>query len=300
MKMKGSLRYRIFTVFNYITLVIMAFVMVFPYVNVLAKSFNEGNDTAKGGIVFLPRIWTLENYKIILEDISYIRSVGLTIVIILCSTILGLTIQFSAAYALSKKTFPFKKSITMLFVIPMYFGAGMIPVYVLYSKLGLLNNFWVHVLPGLFSYYNTVIMRTFIQSTIPDSLYESAYLDGANDVDALCRITLPLCKPVLATVTLWLVVGEWNNSTTTLYYITSPKLQTVSYKMMQVVKEAERIEKLLREAAEQGIELGYVPQVTGDAVVCTQIILTTIPIVMVYPFLSKYFVKGVMLGAVKG
>ncbi len=300
MKIKESRGYRIFTVCNYILLFVMGFIMVFPYWNVLAKAFNVGTDTARGGITFFPRIWTVENFKTILSEASFLPAAGISVLRVLIGTLLGLTVQFTAAYALSKKQFPFRKFIFMFFVVPMYFGAGMIPVYILYSRIGLLNTFWVYVLPGLFSFYNATIIRTFMQSTIPDSLYESAYLDGANDVYAFFKIALPLSKPVLATVALWLIVGHWNSWTDTLYYITTPKLHTLQYKMMEVVKEAERVAKLMAEAALQGMDVGEVPEITTDSITSAQVILTTVPIIAIYPFLSKYFIKGMMIGAVKG
>ncbi len=298
--MKESKRYKVFKVFNYLILAIIAFVMLFPYVNTLAKAFNQGTDTAKGGIMFLPRIWTLENFITILSEDTFFDAAKLSVIRVIVHTLTALIVQFFTAYALSKKNYPFKKAIMMFFVVSMYFGAGMIPTYVLYSDLGLLNTFWVYILPVLFSFYNATIMRTYMESTIPDSLYESAYLDGANDLYIVFKIALPLSKPVIATVALWLIVGAWNDWTTTLYYTTSPKLHTLQYKMMQVVKEAERIAKLMQEAALAGQDVGEVPEITSDSITAAQVILTTAPIIAIYPFLSKYFVKGMMLGAVKG
>lgn len=301
MKIKESKGYMVFTVINYIILTLIAFVMLFPYWNVTIKAFNDGADLAKGGVTFWPRMWSLENFRAILSESSFFPSVGISVLRVISGTLLSVLIQFAAAYTLTKKKLFFKNALTIYFMIPMFVSAGMIPQYVLYSDLGLLNTFWIYILPGAFSFYNTIIIRTFMQSTIPDALYEAAYLDGATDVYIFFRIVLPLSLPVLATISLWAMVGHWNDWTTTLYYITNPSLHTVQYKMMQVVKETENIQKMQAALIAQGINADEVKvNITSDSIVSAQVVLTTIPIIAVYPFLQKYFVKGVTVGAVKG
>lgn len=301
MKIKESKGYMVFTVINYIILTLIAFIMLFPYWNVTIKAFNDGADLAKGGVTFWPRMWSLENFRAILSESSFFPSVGISVLRVISGTLLSVLIQFAAAYTLTKKKFFFKNALTIYFMIPMFVSAGMIPQYVLYSDLGLLNTFWIYILPGAFSFYNTIIIRTFMQSTIPDALYEAAYLDGATDVYIFFRIVLPLSLPVLATISLWTMVGHWNDWTTTLYYITNPSLHTVQYKMMQVVKETENIQKMQAALIAQGINADEVKvNITSDSIVSAQVVLTTIPIIAVYPFLQKYFVKGVTVGAVKG
>lgn len=301
MKIKESKGYMVFTVINYIILTLIAFIMLFPYWNVTIKAFNDGADLAKGGVTFWPRMWSLENFRAILSESSFFPSVGISVLRVVSGTLLSVLIQFAAAYTLTKKKLLFKNAITIYFMIPMFVSAGMIPQYVLYSNLGLLNTFWIYILPGAFSFYNTIIIRTFMQSTIPDALYEAAYLDGATDVYIFFRIVLPLSLPVLATISLWAMVGHWNDWTTTLYYITNPSLHTVQYKMMQVVKETENIQKMQAALIAQGINAEDVKvNITSDSIVSAQVVLTTIPIIAVYPFLQKYFVKGVTVGAVKG
>lgn len=301
MKIKESKGYMVFTVINYIILTLIAFIMLFPYWNVTIKAFNDGADLAKGGVTFWPRMWSLENFRAILSESSFFPSVGISVLRVVSGTLLSVLIQFAAAYTLTKQKLLFKNAITIYFMIPMFVSAGMIPQYVLYSDLGLLNTFWIYILPGAFSFYNTIIIRTFMQSTIPNALYEAAYLDGATDVYIFFRIVLPLSLPVLATISLWTMVGHWNDWTTTLYYITNPSLHTVQYKMMQVVKETENIQKMQAALIAQGINADEVKvNITSDSIVSAQVVLTTIPIIAVYPFLQKYFVKGVTVGAVKG
>ena len=235
--------YKIFTVFNTLFMLFIAVVMLFPYLNILATAFNEGADAARGGITIFPRVFTLENFKVILSGAAFKRALGISVTRVIVGVIMGLMVQFSCAYALTRQTFWGKGFITKLFAVVMFFNAGMIPTYVLYSEINLLNSFWVYILPTLFSFYNIVIIRTFMQSTIPISLEESALIDGANEIVIFFKIILPLSKPILATMALWIMVAHWNDWTTTLYYIRKPDLFTLQYIMMQVVKESERTQK---------------------------------------------------------
>lgn len=274
--------------------------MLFPYLHVLAKAFNEGMDASRGGILIWPRKFTLENFVVILSGDTFKNALGVSVARVLIGVVLGLFVQFSAAYALTKDKFFGKNVIKTLFVVSMYFSAGLIPIYVLYSQIKLLNSFWVYILPTLFSYHNIIIIKTFIQTTIPVSLEESALLDGANEMHVFFKIILPLSKPILATVALWIMVAHWNDWTTTMYYIKKPDLYTLQYIMMQIVKESERAQKLMAAALESGMSAENVSQTTTEAVSAAQVIVSTIPIICVYPFLQKYFVKGLMLGSVKG
>lgn len=301
MKLKQqSLGYKIFFGLNILFMIFIIFIMLFPYLNVLAKALNDGADTARGGITLFPRKFTLDNFKTILTEPSFVNSAIISVLRVLTSVVLGIIVQFSAAYALAKKKFPFKAAITLLLMLPGYISAGTIPTYVLYSDLKLLNSFWVYILPGLFSFYNVIVFKTFIQTTVPDALPESARIDGAGEITIMARIVLPLCKPVLATVALWIMVASWNDWTTTLMYIRKPSLYTLQYKMMQLVKESERMQKLIEAARESGQDVSNMTVPTSDALISAQVIITTLPIICVYPFLQKYFVKGITLGAVKG
>lgn len=301
MKLKQqSIGYRIFFALNIIFMLLIIVVMLFPYLNVLAKALNEGADTARGGITLIPRKFTLDNFKTILSEASFGTALIVSVTRVLTAVVLEIAVQFSAAYALATKKFPFKAAITLILMLPGYISAGQIPTYVLISKLKLLNTFWVYILPTLFSFYNVVVFRTFIQTTVPDALPESARIDGASELTIMARIVFPICKPVLATVALWIMVGAWNDWTTTLIYIRKPALYTLQYKMMQLVKESERLQKLIESARESGQDVTNIAVPTSDALISAQVIVSTLPIVCVYPFLQKYFVKGITLGAVKG
>jgi len=301
MKIKESVGSRIFDVVNVLLMIALGLVFIFPYINVLAKSFNDAADSARGGITFYPRVFSLENYKAIFADSTTISALIVSVSRVLVAVVLSLLVQFSAAYALSKKQFPGKKFFVTLFMIPMFIAAGQVPLYVLITKLKLMNNFWVYILPFLFSFYNIVIIRTFIQSTIPESIEESALIDGANEVIMFFKLILPLSKPILATVALWVMVQHWNDWTATLYYIRKQDLFTLQYIMMQLVKETDRLQKMQQAALEAGLPVEEVKtKISSDSLVSAQVIVTTIPIICVYPFLQKYFVKGIMMGSVKG
>lgn len=300
MHIKQSKSYKVFYVLNIVLMILLTVVMVFPYLHILAKAFNDSNDTAKGGLVFWPRMFTVGNFKMLASNANLIPSIRVSVLRAVCGTVLGLGVQFGAAYALSRKKFPGKKWITYVIMIPTFLSAGAIPVYVLYSKMGLLNNFWVYILPTLFSFYNMVIIRSYIENSIPDAIEESALIDGCNEVQIFIKMILPLSKPILATIALWLMVGHWNDYTTTLTYITNPKLSTLQYNMMEMIKESERIQKMAAAAQQSGQVVDQASVPSSDSLISAQVVLTTVPIMCVYPFLQKYFVKGITLGSVKG
>lgn len=298
MKRNDSISRKIFYICNIIFLLLLSVTVLFPYLNLLAKSFNEGADTIKGGIWLLPRKFTLENYKNVFSDKHFLPAFWISVSRVLLSVILSVLVQFMAAYVFLNKHFYGHKAIMYYFLIPMYFGGGIICNYILYSQTGLLNNYLLYILPGAFGVYNMIIIRSYLE-TLPTSIRESAKVDGANDLVIAFRIIFPLSKPVLATIALWTAVGAWNDWTTTMYYVTKPKLYTLQYILMRLLKESEAIQSMLDEAALQGQVLDIVPKVTPESIQAAQLIVSTIPIVITYPFLQKYFIQGMTLGAVK-
>lgn len=298
MSKKDSLSRKLFYIFDIVFMLVMCVVVLFPYLNVLAKAFNDGQDTMRGGITIFPRIFTLENFATVMRDDSFWRSALVTVSCVIVGTVLGLLVQFLSAYVLLNERLYGHKFWIILIMIPRYISGGLIANYIFYANINMLNNYWVYILPGLFSVYNMIIIRSYL-SSIPSSLAESAKVDGANDITIAFRIILPLAKPVLATVGLWLAVAHWNDWTTTLYYVTDRNLYKLQYVLMQVMKETEKIQALIREAEMNGIILNIVPKVTTESIQSAQLIITTLPIVCVYPFVQKYFISGITLGAVK-
>lgn len=296
--MKKNKLEKIFSAINIILLILISVIMIYPYLNQLAMSLNDGMDTAKGGITIFPRAFTWNNYATVFKNKNMVSAVRISVLKTVIHTVLGLIVCYSAAYALTRKNMPYKKQITLFLMIPTYISAGVIPGYMLFRYLHLINNFWVYVLPGLFVFYNFVIMRSFLQE-IPESIEESAKVDGANDIIIMYKIIVPLSLPVIATVALWLAVGAWNSWTDTLMYVTKKKLFTLQYMMMKLIKEAEIAQQMAMQSAMTGENINDV-KVTSESVKSATLIVTTIPIIMVYPFLQKYFVSGVTIGAVKG
>lgn len=299
---KDSIGFRIFRVVNVIIMFLILLVTLLPYLHVLAKALNDGADTMLGGLTIYPRKLTFTNFSALFRDSSMIRSFFVSVARVLLGTVLSVGAQFAAAYALSKKNLPGRNQIMLFLALPMFFNGGVIPTYILYVHLKLTNNFWVYILPALCSYYNVLVLKSYIESSIPESLSEASLLDGANEFTTLWKIILPLSKPVLATVALWVAVGHWNDWNSTLMYVTKEKLYTLQYKLMQLIKESERIQRLIQDATTSGSGVdtgGLSVKATPDSMISAQVIVTTLPIVVVYPFLQKYFMKGIVLGAVK-
>jgi putative aldouronate transport system permease protein len=285
---------------NVAFLILFCLVMLYPYANVVAKAFNEGFDTIQGGITVYPRVPTLRNFRTLFRNQLVLRSGLISVARALSGTALALVVQFSAAYAMKRRNLKGRSGILIFLMIPMFFGGGLIPVYILYSRLDLLNNFLVYILPGAFSLFNMVIIRTYLR-TIPESFEEAAKMDGANEIAIMFRILLPLSKPILATIALWTLVYHWNDWVTTLYFVTKSKLFTMQFVLMRILRESEEIQKMVQESIKRGqvVHAGTGTAATPESIQAAQIVLTTIPIIITYPFLQKYFIKGVMIGAIK-
>ena len=270
--------------------------MIYPYLNQIAISLNSGNDTLRGGITIFPREFTLSNYKAIISNSQIIRSTFVTVLSVTAKTLLVLFVNLAAAYALRKREMPLRNGIIWFLIIPTYISAGIIPTYILFRYLHMLNSVMVYILPGAFVFYNMLIIRTFL-SSIPEALEEAALLDGATEFQVLFKIILPLSMPVIATVALWTIVEQWNDWTTTLYYVTDSDYFKLQYVIMQLIKQAEQVQKLANDAAVMASSVNAKP--TSQSIQSAGVIFSTIPIVLMYPFLQKYFVKGVTLGGVK-
>jgi putative aldouronate transport system permease protein len=298
---KNDIPYKIFKAFNMLFMILIVAFAIIPYLHVLAKALNEGLDTMRGGLTIFPRKLTFQNFEILLKDKEIYYSLIITILRVVFGVVFGVVVQFLTAYALSRNKLKGVKFFNLFFIIPMFISGGIIPQYLLMSKIGLLNNFMVYILPALFVFYNVIVIRSYITIAIPNSLIESAYIDGAMEWRILVSIVMPLSKPILATVILWIAVGHWNDWTSTLMYVTDRNLQTLQYKLMQLIKESEKVLNLIREAAISGgtSDVASDISITPEGLVSAQVFITTIPIILVYPFVQKYFVQGVTLGAVK-
>lgn len=296
-----DLSYRIF--YGFITVVMIAVVLacLIPYLYVVAIAFNNATDSMLGGIGLWPRKFSLENFKVILSSNTILKASMISVTRVLAGTFLQVFITFCAAYAFRKKSFPGRTWIMLYFLLPGYFSAGMIANYILYSKIHFLGNFFVYLFPTAFNFFYMVLLRTFMVNSIPPSLEESATIDGASEFRIMYSIYIPLSKPILATIALYSAVFHWNDWTTTLLYADkNPSIYPLQYIMMKVLLDSQSLAKMLVEAAMHGRTVSSTQDVvTPEAIKNAQIVITTIPIIMVYPFLQKYFIKGIMIGAVK-
>jgi len=274
---------------------IIALITIYPFLNVLAISLNEATDTVKGGIHIWPREFSLQNYKEIFNGSSKLPT-GLMISVLrtVVGTVTGVLASAMVAFVISRRDFVFNKLVTILFVLTMYIGGGLIPEYMLIKNIGLINNFAVYILPGLISAFNVIVIRSFIDG-LPPALNESAMIDGANDFVVFTKIILPLCLPVIATVALFIAVSQWNSwFDTYLYARQSDGLTTLQYELMKVMSNASASSKV-----DPNNPLLQASSVNPESIKMAITMVATAPILCIYPFVQKYFVTGMTLGAVK-
>ena len=274
-------------------IVLLCATCVVPFVHLAAKSISGNSFVIAKQVYFWPKGINFDAYVSIFKDGSLVWSMGYSVLVTLIFTVLGMIVCTCAAYPLSKKRLKGRTFFTIVLMIPMYFTAGVIPAYLLMNDLNLLDTMWVLIWPLIYSPYNMLIMKTNLQASIPDSLEESAFLDGASNLQILTKIVLPLSKPIIATLSLFYAVGRWNAYADNMYYIKTDRLKMVQYKLYQMVASA--TEAQTATLSEQAA-VTSTPEVLSAA----SIMFVTIPIICIYPFLQKYFVKGAMIGAVKG
>lgn len=293
-KIKSTTEDKIFTVINTIIMVFFVIITLYPVLNTLAVAFNDGTDSLRGGIHIWPRVWTLKNFTTVLQKENLLTGAKISVARTVIGTALSVFLNAVLAFIISRKEFLFRRSLSMFWVITMYVNGGLIPVFLLYKTLGLTNSFWVYVIPGAISCFNMLVIRTYINNSIPNSLVESAQIDGAGYTTIFLQIISPLCKPVYATVALFAAVGQWNSwFDAMLYNRMSDKYTTLQYELM----------KLLSSVTNQGTSAEAMKNaagaVTPTSVRAAATILTMLPIICLYPFLQKYFVAGLTLGSVK-
>lgn len=295
---KNRMEPTIFHTMNGLFMLMLFVVTLYPFLHTLTVSLNEGNDALRGGIYLWPREWTLQNYKAIFISGTIYHAAWISVARTVTTTILGVYLTTMLAYTLAQPQFIFRKKIGLIFVLTMYFNAGLIPNYFLIKSLGLLNNFWVYVLPAMVNAFNLIVIRTYIKS-LPGGLVESAKMDGAGDFRIFMQIIFPLCKPVLATIALFIAVGSWNSWFDTFLYASSDlKLSTLQYEMMKLLGSTQSTNSDPSLIA--GVNTNQSKAMVTPASVRAAItIVTAVPILFVYPFLQKYFVVGLNLGSVK-
>lgn len=290
---KKSLGDRIFVICNTIFMVAFVVITLYPVLNTLAISFNDGIDTVRGGIHLIPRKFTLQNYYTVLHKQNMVTGAYITVLRTVIGTLLALVTNALLAFIVSRKRFLFKSQLSLFWVITMYVNGGLIPVFLLYKNLHLTGTFWVYVVPGAVSAFNMLVLRTYMVG-LPDSLEESAQLDGAGYMTIFAKIISPLCKPVYATVALFVAVGQWNSwFDAMLYNRMSDKYTTLQYELMKLLSS------VMQQSGSADSMRNSGNSITPASIRAAATIATMLPIVCLYPFLQRYFVTGLTIGGVK-
>ncbi|NMM92861.1 carbohydrate ABC transporter permease [Bifidobacterium oedipodis] len=294
-----SLGEKVFNVCNTIFMLFFAFITFYPFYYILINSISDNQVASKESILFLPKGIHFQNYI----DVLQLPGIFSAAMVSLARTILGtaLTVFCCAflGFMMTQQKMAHRKFIYRFFVATMYVNAGIIPGYILYNYLGLLDNFLVYILPGAVSAFNIVLVKTYIESSIPASLQEAAEIDGAGTLTVFFKIALPLMGPILATLAIFTAVGQWNSFMDTVIYVSSEKLQTLQYVLYRYLSQAEAMANIMSDGGNVD-EQSLATAVTPQSVKLTITMVTVLPIFIFYPFMQKYFTKGITIGAVKG
>jgi putative aldouronate transport system permease protein len=283
-----------------VVLGLLVVVTLYPFWNTIVVSFNQASDTIRGGLYFWPRQWTMNNYRVVWITSNIPQALFISVSRTVLSTVLNLFLTTMLAYALGRREYVLRRPLTLIVVLTLYVNAGLFPSYFLIRNLGLHGTFWVYVIPSMVGAFNFIVIRTYIR-TIPESLIESARIDGARDFLILMRFVFPLCKPVLATVALFVAVGAWNSwFDTVLYNSRRPELFTLQYRLMAMLQASMNQSKSTADVGASGVAANIsMSMVTPVSIRAAITIVAAVPILLVYPFLQKHFVVGLNVGSVK-
>lgn len=295
--LKRSIPDRAFDVLNIFIMLLLMIVMLFPFWNTIVVSFNDAIDSIKGSVSWWPRKFTFYNYANLFRTNKLINAFWISVSRTVLATVLNVFFSSLTAYILSRKDFILRKLMTVFLVATMYISPGLIPTYFNYKDLGLINNYLVYIWPAALGVFNVIVIRTFMNG-LPESLAESAKIDGAGEFRIFLQIIMPLCKPVLATVALWVAVGAWNSWFDTYIFASSKQwLSTLQYEMMKLLSSS------IIQSAQANPNAAATTRantVTPMSIRAAITVVASLPIIFVYPFLQKYFVTGLQLGGVKG
>ncbi|NQX59928.1 carbohydrate ABC transporter permease [Paenibacillus qinlingensis] len=290
--MRASPGEKVFYAMNYMVLTIIGISCVLPLIHLLAISFSDQPAVISGHVGLWPVGWNVESYRLLIKGTQVLPAFGNSVKIMVVGTLLSILFTIFAAYPLSKRYFYARRSFTLMMIFTMLFSAGLIPNYLLVKQLGMVNTYWSLWLPGLISVYNTLVLKAFFEN-IPAELDEAARMDGCNEWRLIAKIYLPLAMPAIATLILFYAVGYWNMFQNVLIYINSPLKQNLTVIVQQMIMNSMiSVDQYLR--PEEAI------QVTPESIKSSGVIVMILPMLIVYPFVQKHFVKGVMIGSVKG
>ncbi|MEK0312539.1 carbohydrate ABC transporter permease [Cohnella sp. 56] len=279
---------------NILLMLVICFLTVYPVWYVLVNSFNNGQDAMRGGIYWIPRVFTWDNYAAVIDNPGILNAMGVTVAKTLLGTVLHVFFTAMVAYALSRRELVGRNLYMILGTITMIFNGGLIPTFLLIRDLHLLDNFFVYIIPAMFSFFDLIIFVSFFRE-LPQGLEEAAKIDGANDLVLFLRVVIPVSLPVVATIALFHGVWQWNDYFAGVIYITqNTELQPIQTFLYRVVAQNDTSQMVTAAAG------GITKSVTSNSVKMATMVVTTLPIVLAYPFLQRYFVKGLMIGSIKG
>jgi len=278
----------------------MCLTLIYPFWYILVYSFNESRDASKGGLWFWPRKFTLINYKFIFDNPYITKAFIVSVSRAIIFTIISVGVCMLVAYALSKRDLPGRKVFIFIFMVPIFISGTLMSQYVVIAKLGFMNNFFVYVIPAAFSFFNMIIMRTFVEQ-LPASLEESAMIDGAGYTRTFLFIILPLVTPILAVMTFFNIVGSWLDLGTNLFFVTKKELTTVQLVLYNVVinSDTNDIVNALKAGANLSQIVGSKELPSSQVLKMSTLVVVTFPLFFIYPFFQKHFIKGLLVGAIK-
>ena len=282
----------------YILMIILSLAIILPFLHILALAFNSGKDAASGGITFLPRQFTLENFAEVFKQDNLINAFFISVFRTVLGTVVGVFLMSMAAWAITIPGLPGRGKITFFIFFTMLFGGGTIPYYLVLSELNLTNTIWVYVIPGLYSVTNILLLRSAFQQ-VPMSLVEAARIDGMSEFRIFTDMVLPMSKPTLATVTLFTAVGHWNDWFAGSFYVRNQNLKPLATILQDMLTRQQGLADVLAKSAGANYRALDAIQITGDSLQMATIIVVVLPIVVLYPFIQKYFVQGITIGSVK-
>lgn len=286
-------------VLNITLLIIFAVMILIPFLHVLAVSFNEGTDAQRGGIGFWPRMWTLDNFLEVFKQDNLLNGLLISIFRTVVGTVFGVGLMSMAAYALTVKTLPGRSFFTFFIFFTMLFGGGQVPYYLVLSELGLTGSVWVYIIPGLYGTMNILLLRTQFQQ-LPYSVIESARIDGSSEFYIFRKLILPMSTPVLATVTLFTAVGHWNDWFAGTFYVRDANLKPLATLLQEMLTQQSALaDILLRSTGAQSYSALDQVSITGQSLQMATIIVVLLPMLVTYPFVQKYFVRGITVGSIK-
>lgn len=278
---------------NTVIMLVICFLTLYPIWYVLINAFNDGQDAMRGGIYWWPRMFSLDNFEAVFKNSGIMTAMGVTVAKTLVGTAAHVIFTAMVAYAYSRRELIGRNLYMLMGTITLFFAGGLIPYFLLIRDLGLLDNFLVYIIPALFSFFDLIIFLSFFRE-IPQGLEEAAKIDGANDLSIFIRVIIPVSMPVIATIALFHGVYQWNDYFTGMIYINDMNMQPIQTFLYRVVAQSSSSQMVAQAAG------GVTKTVTSQSVKMATMVVTTLPIVFVYPFLQKYFVKGLMIGSIKG